>query len=49
MNFNKASQSCYNISSNFDSQGAVSKVKVTVAIFRKNFVIAVAPSFIDEF
>ena len=36
-----------NISSK--GQGPGRKVKVTVAIFRKNFVIALAPTFIDGF
>ena len=33
----------------FNIQGSGLKVKVTVAIFRKNFVIALAPTFIDGF
>ena len=38
-----------NLSSKFNFQGPRLKVKVTVAIFRKNFVIALAPTFIDGF
>ena len=33
----------------FDFQGPGPKVKVTVAILRKNFVIVLAPTFIDGF
>ena len=33
----------------FDVQGLGLKVKVTVAIFRKNFVIALVPTFINGF
>ena len=35
--------------SKFDFQGPGLKVTVTVAIFRKNFVITLAPIFIDGF
>ena len=38
-----------NILDKFNIQGPGLKVKVTVAIFRKNFVIALAPTFIDGF
>ena len=39
-----------NILNNFEFEGSRSKVKVTVAIFRKkNIVIAVAPSLMDRF
>ena len=38
-----------NISSKFDFQCPGLKVKVTVAIFRKNFVITLAPTFIAGF
>ena len=36
-----------NILNNFEFEGFRAKVKVTVAIFRKTFVIALAPSFMD--
>ena len=36
-----------NIFMNFEFEG--SRVKVTVAIFRKNIVVALAPSFMDRF
>ena len=38
-----------NILMNFEFEGSRAKVKVTVAIFRKNIVIALAPSFMDRF
>ena len=38
-----------NILDNFEFEGSRAKVKVTVAIFRKNIVIALAPSFVDRF
>ena len=38
-----------NILNNFEFEGSRVKVKVTVAIFRKNIVIALAPSFMDRF
>ena len=38
-----------NISSKLNFQGPGLKVKVSVAIFRKNFIIALAPAFIDGF
>ena len=38
-----------NILNNFEFEGYRAKVKVTVAIFRKNIVIALAPSFMDRF
>ena len=38
-----------NILNNFEFEGSRAKVKVTVAIFRKNIVIALAPSFMDRF
>ena len=38
-----------NILMNFEFEGSRTKVKVTVAIFRKNIVIALAPSFMDRF
>ena len=38
-----------NILMNFEYEGSRAKVKVTVAIFRKNIVIALAPSFMDRF
>ena len=38
-----------NIPSKFDFQGLGLKVKVTVAIFKTNLVIALAPTFIDGF
>ena len=38
-----------NILSKFNFHVAGLKVKVTVAIFRKNFVIALAPAFINGF
>ena len=38
-----------NISSKFNFQVVGLKVKVTLAIFRKNFVIALAPAFISGF
>ena len=38
-----------NILDKFNFQGPGLKVKVTLAIFRKNFVIALAPTFIDGF
>ena len=38
-----------NISSKFNFQGPGFNVKATVAIFRENFVIALAPAFIDGF
>ena len=34
---------------NFEFEGSRAKVKVTVAFFRKNIVIALAPSFMDRF
>ena len=37
------------ILNNFEFAGSRAKVKVTVAIFRKNVVIALAPSFMDRF
>ena len=36
------------LSSKFDFQGPELKVKITVAIFRKNFVIALVPTFINR-
>ena len=38
-----------NILNNFEFEGSKAKVKVTVAIFRKNIIIALAPSFMDQF
>ena len=38
-----------NILNNFEFEGSRAEVKVTVAIFRKNIVIAQAPSFMDRF
>ena len=38
-----------NISSKFDFQNPGFKIKVTVAILRNNFVIVLAPTFIDGF
>ena len=38
-----------NILMNFEFEGSRAKVKVTVAIFRKNIVIALVPSFMDRF
>ena len=38
-----------NILVNFEFEGSRAKVKVTVAIFRKNIVIALASSFMDRF
>ena len=38
-----------NILMNFEFEGSRTKVKVTVAIFRKNIVIVLAPSFMDRF
>ena len=38
-----------NILNNFEFEGARAKVTVTVGIFRKNIVIALAPSFMDRF
>ena len=38
-----------NILMHFEFEGSRAKVKVTVAIFRKNIVIALAPSFMDRF
>ena len=38
-----------NILNNFEFEGSRAKVNVTVAIFRKNIVIALAPSFMDHF
>ena len=38
-----------NILNTFEFNGSRAKVKVTVAILRKNIVIALAPSFMDRF
>ena len=48
MDFNITSCGYDNISSKFDFQGPGLKVRVTVATL-KNFVSALAPTFIDEF
>ena len=51
MDFNVTSHEYWidNILSKFDFQGPGLKVKVTMAIFRKNFVIALVPTFINGF
>ena len=38
-----------NILNNFEFEGSRAKVKVTVAFFKINIVIALAPSFMDRF